>query len=157
MIAIIRTRTLRALRTGVAEAESAAETARTETEQHRQAADLATDSAIRAETVVEDLLRSTAAAVADAVRAEQDTKVLRQQLAAARPATVFVLLRYGNLHGIYRSRQAARQVAEKYGADPAGWFEGPPGEECPCGGCAPAREIEWQVKPVPLADLPGSP
>lgn len=63
MIALVRTRTLRALRTDLAEVKSTAET---EAEQHRLSTALATDSAIRAEDTIETLRQALARAQTDA-------------------------------------------------------------------------------------------
>ncbi|MEU7383687.1 hypothetical protein AB0A91_27560, partial [Streptomyces sp. NPDC042207] len=80
MIAIVRTRTLRALRANLVEAETAAEAARAETEQRRREAETATDSAIRAETALEDLRTERARTAATAARTEGELETLRAQV-----------------------------------------------------------------------------
>ncbi|MGW2896825.1 hypothetical protein ACWDAO_19965 [Streptomyces sp. NPDC001212] len=161
MIAIVRTRTLRALRAGIADAETAAEAARAETEQHRQEAETATDSAIRAETALEDLRTRTATSVGrtegelETLRAQvfldtEDRAALRMLLRTTRktavPQRVFVVLKRGELHSVHGTREAAEKAAERDGAHPDGWFtQGGPGTHCP------ASEVQWCIQPMPLA------
>ncbi|WP_381562927.1 hypothetical protein [Streptomyces eurythermus] len=164
MIAIVRTRTLRALRTDLAAADSAAETARVLAEQHRRDAETATDSAIRAETALEELRAAHARSIADGARAEGELKALRAQalldtedraalrmlLRQARKTTtaqqrVFVLLKRSQFHSVHTTREDAEKAAEREGAHPDGWLtHGAPGTN------VPASEVLWRIQPVPL-------
>ncbi|MFE6426759.1 hypothetical protein ACFVOB_14975 [Streptomyces rochei] len=168
MITIVRTSTLRALRAGATEAESAAEAARTEAETHRQEAQTATASATRAETALEDLRAKHAEATVaiarakgelDTLRAQQlldteDRAALRMLLRTARktattPPHVFVLMRRGALHSVHTTREAAEDAAEREGAHPDGWLtHGAPGTDCP------ASAVLWRIQPMPIG--PGS-
>lgn len=164
MIAIVRTRTLHALRTAVTDAETAAETARTDAERHRQDAQTATASATRAETALETLRTEHAQSLADAARAQgeletlraqhlldtEDRAVLRMLLRQARKTTtdtqrVFVLLRHGAFHSVHTTREAAEKAAERDGAHPDGWLtHGAPGTD------VPAAAVLWRIEPVLL-------
>ncbi|MFI8882326.1 hypothetical protein [Streptomyces sp. NPDC053813] len=166
MIALVRTRTLRALRAGLAEAESTAETERTEAEQHRLSATLATDSAIRAEATIETLRRALAEAQADAAGARgevavlatehlldtEDRVTLRMLLRTARRQNaradrVYVLFRYGRLHGVYATRDGAEIAAEAEGAPRDGWTSP---RTCCDASAVPASEVPWRIRPFPL-------
>ncbi|MFI2911136.1 hypothetical protein ACG2OD_23255 [Streptomyces sp. PDY-4] len=164
MIAIIRTRTLRALRTALAEAETAAQDARTEAVRHRQDAQDATASATRAETLLEDLRAEhaalTAATARDAGQLEtlraqhlldtEDRAVLRMLLRTARKTAaaqqrVFVLLKRGQFHSVHPTREDAEKAAELEGAHRDGWLaHGAPGAD------VPASEVTWCIKPMPI-------
>ncbi|WP_318203006.1 hypothetical protein [Streptomyces sp. SCL15-4] len=163
MIAIVRTRTMRALRADLAAAESAAETARALAEQHRREAEFATDSAIRAETTLEDLRDAHARSIADGARAEGELKALRAQALldtedraalrmllrqarkAAGPRHVYVLLQRDRFHSVHESREAAEDAAERDGAPRDGWLtQGGPGTQ------HPDAEVLWRIQPVPL-------
>lgn len=164
MIAIVRTRTLRALRTGLTEAETAAEAARSDAEKHQQDAQKATDSAIRAETALEELraehARTTTAAARAAGELEtlhaqhlldtEDRAVLRMLLRNARKTAaaqqrVFVLMRRGELHSVHPTREDAEKAAEREGAHRDGWFtQGAAGTDCP------ASEVAWRIQPMPM-------
>ncbi|MFD5656944.1 hypothetical protein [Streptomyces hirsutus] len=164
MITIARTRTLRALRDALTQAEEAAEAARATAEQHRQDAQRTTDSAIRAETALETLRAKHAALVADAardageleaLRAQQlldteDRAVLRLLLRTTRKTIseqqrVFVLLRRGAFHSVHGTREAAEKAAERDGAHPDGWFtQGSPGTDCP------ATDVLWRIQPTDI-------
>jgi len=158
MIAIVRTRTLRALRASITEAETAAEAARAE-------AATATSSAVRAEAALEDLRTAHATLTTNAARAQgeletlraqqlldtEDRAVLRTLLRTARKTAaaqqrVFVLLRRGAFHSVHATREAAERAAERDGAHPDGWLtHGAPGTD------VPASEVAWRIQPVPLA------
>ncbi|WP_371791512.1 hypothetical protein OG285_17705 [Streptomyces sp. NBC_01471] len=161
MIALVRTRTLRALRTDLAEVKSTAET---EAEQHRLSTALATDSAIRAEDTIETLRQALARAQTDAAGARgeaavlaaqhlldaEDRVTLRMLLRAARRQSgradrVYVLFRYGRLHGVYTTQDAAELGAEAEGAPRSGWTDHAPGAAVP-----PACETQWRIQPLPL-------
>ncbi|MFD6324211.1 hypothetical protein ACFWOL_15375 [Streptomyces sp. NPDC058442] len=164
MIVIVRTRTLRALRASITEAETATQDARSDAEQHRQDAQTATDSAIRAETALEDLRAEhaalTAATARDAgaletLRAQhlldtEDRAVLRMLLRTARKTAaaqkrVFVLLKRDRFHSVHTTREDAEKAAEREGAHPDGWLtHGAPGTDCP------ASEVLWRIQPTPI-------
>ncbi|MFF9002636.1 hypothetical protein ACF1GW_35565 [Streptomyces achromogenes] len=163
MIAIVRTRTLRALRTDLAVAETEVETARARAEKLQQEVEIVSDSAIRAETALEDLRAAHARSIADGARAEGELKALRAQdlldtedravlrmlLRQARktagPQKVYVLLRYGAFHSLHETREAAEEAAERDGADPTAWYtQGGTGPQYP------ADEAAWLIQPVPL-------
>ncbi|MEU7048047.1 hypothetical protein [Streptomyces eurythermus] len=156
MIAILRTRTLRALRTSLAAAE-------TEAERLQQEVEIVSDSAIRAETTLEDLRDAHARSIADGARAEGELSALRSQILldtedravlrmllrqarkAAGPQQVYVLLRRGAFHSVHASREAAEEAAEREGAPRDGWFvQG--GQGAP----PPTAEVPWRIQPVPL-------
>ncbi|MFF9582474.1 hypothetical protein [Streptomyces achromogenes] len=161
MISICRTRTLRTLRTALAAAETEAETARALAKRLQQEVEIVSDSAIRAETALEELRDAHARSIADGARAEgeltalraqvlldtEDRAVLRMLLRQARkaagPQQVYVLLRRDVFHSVHASRSAAEEAAERDGADPGGWFtQG--------GAPSPAAEVAWRIQPVPL-------
>lgn len=164
MIAIVRTRTLRALRASITEAETAAATARTEAEHRRREAATATDSAIRAEAALEDLRTAHARGITATARAEgeletlraqqildtEDRAVLRKLLRTARKAAaaqqrVFVLLKRGQFHSVHATREDAEAAAEREGAHPDGWLtHGAPGTD------VPPSEVLWRINPTPL-------
>lgn len=158
MIAIVRTRTLRALRTGLAEAEAATTAARSETE-------TATDSATRAENALEELRGTHASSLAQAAHAQGELDTLRTQTlldtedrAALRmllrtvrkqagPRQVFVLLHRGRFHSVHGTREAAEKAAELDGAHPDGWLtQGEPGAQ------VPDAEALWRIRPTALAE-----
>ncbi|MER6334650.1 hypothetical protein ABT298_36255 [Streptomyces sp. NPDC001034] len=165
MIAIVRTRTLRALRTGIDEAQTAAVAARAESEQHRKEGEIATDSAIRAEIALEELRAVLARTTADTARLEGELEILRAQSLLdtedrqalrtllrvtrkqnARADRVYVLYRFGKLHSVHATRDAAEIAAEAEGADRDGWT-------FPATCCAtpsPASEVPWRIQPLPL-------
>lgn len=163
MIAIVRTRTLRTLRTALADAETAAETARALAERLHQEVEIVADSAIRAETTLEDLRDAYARSIAGAARAEGELETLRaQQLLdtedraalrlllrqtrkTAAAQRVFVLLKRGQFHSVHGTREAAEEAAEREGAHRDGWLtQGGPGTQCS------GSEVLWRIQPVPL-------
>lgn len=162
MITIVRTRTLRALRAGITEAETAAATAHALAEQRQRDAENATDSAIRAETALEELRTAHARTLADTARTEGELETLRAQqlldtedraalrmlLRQSRKATavqqVFVLLRRGQFHSVHGTREAAEEAAELEGAHRGGWFTQGPGAQ------RSDSEVLWCIQPVPL-------
>lgn len=163
MISIVRTRTLRALRSDLVDAETRAAAARTDADQHRQAAEMANDAAIRAELAMEELHERLARAHADAGRVEgelealraqnfldtEDRAVMRMLLRTARKQVradrVFVLFHRGVLHSVHATLEAAEAAAEAEGAPRAGWTTHAPGAAMP-----PAAEVVWRVQPLPL-------
>ncbi|AKN71240.1 hypothetical protein QR97_16790 [Streptomyces sp. PBH53] len=163
MIAIVRTRTMRALRASLATTQTEAEAASALAERYRQDAETATASAIRAETALEELRAAHARSIAEAARAEgeltalraqtlldtEDRAVLRMLLRQARkaaaPRHVYVLLRRGTFHSLHETREAAETAAEREGAPRDGWFtQGGPGTP------SPAVDVLWRIQPVPL-------
>ncbi|MFE6679581.1 hypothetical protein [Streptomyces sp. NPDC057729] len=167
MIAIVRTRTLHALRDSVSEAETATAAARAKAEQYQLEGDLATDSAIRAEIVVEELRAVLARTIADAARLEgelealraqslldtEDRQALRTLLRTARKQNsradrVYVLFHHGELHSVHATPEAAEIAAEAEGAPRDGWTAHTPGAALP-----PACEVLWRVQPLPLGGV----
>ncbi|WP_199563882.1 MULTISPECIES: hypothetical protein [unclassified Streptomyces] len=165
MIALIRTRTLNALRTDLAKAEAATRAARVKGEQHELERDLAATAAARAETTVESLRDALARASEDVARLQgelealraqslldtEDRQVLRMLLRTARKQSsrtdrVYVLYRFGDLHSVHVTRDAAEIAAEAEGAPRDGWTAS---TTC-CPSNSPAAEIPWRIRPVPL-------
>ncbi|MFH8729409.1 hypothetical protein [Streptomyces termitum] len=165
MIAVIRTRTLNALRGDLAKAREAADAAARSSEQDHLAAGLAADAAIRAENTVERLDDALARARADAARLEGELETLRAQSLLDtedrqalrtllrvtrkqndRPDHVFVLLRRGQLHSVHATRDAAEIAAETEGAPRDGWFTPSTHAAAP----DPAADVPWVIRPVPL-------
>jgi leucyl aminopeptidase (aminopeptidase T) len=163
MISIVRTRTLRALRDDITQAQQDAEDARANAEQHRQDAQTASASARRAETALEELRTEHASLTTAAARAAgelqtlraqalldtEDRAVLRMLLRTARKTAaaqqqVFVLLKRGQFHSVHASREDAEKAAEREGAHRDGWLtHGTPTE-------LPASEVLWRIQPVPI-------
>ncbi|WP_331757582.1 hypothetical protein OG209_40850 (plasmid) [Streptomyces sp. NBC_01383] len=80
----------------------------------------------------------------------EDRVVLRMLLRAARKQEaradrVYVLFRYGRLHSVHTSREAAEIAAEGEGAPRSGWTSQLPGAAMP-----PADEVTWRVQPLKL-------
>ncbi|MFJ8374079.1 hypothetical protein ACIQ9I_21175 [Streptomyces sp. NPDC094461] len=167
MIRIVRTRTLNALRTSLTEAQTTASAAREEAEQHQWASELATDSAIRAEAALEKLQTAALQRAVDVARFEgeleglraqslldtEDRQALRMLLRTARKQAtradrVYVLLHFGELHSVHTTRDAAEIAAEAEGAPRDGWTSS---TTC-CPSPAPASEVPWRIRPVPLGD-----
>jgi hypothetical protein len=63
----------------------------------------------------------------------------------ARADRVYVLFRYGRLHSVHTSREAAEIAAEGEGAPRSGWTSQLPGAAMP-----PADEVTWRVQPLKL-------
>ncbi|MGG2461732.1 hypothetical protein ACO0M4_18260 [Streptomyces sp. RGM 3693] len=166
MIALVRTRTLRALRDAVSQAETETAAARAEAAQQQSSSELATDSAIRAETVLEEQRAALAQAAVDVARREGELETLRAQSLLdtedrqalrtllrtvrkqnARADRVYVLFRFGELHSVHASWDAAEIAAEAEGAPRDGWTSP---TTC-CGGSpTPASEVAWRIRLVPL-------
>lgn len=163
MISICRTRTLRALRTSLSDAEAAASSARAEAAGHRQDVEVVTDSANRAEASAAELRAALARTTAEAARAEGELQALRAQALLdtedraalrmllnitrkqSRAARVYVLFRRGELHSVHPTIEAAEAAAEAEGAPRSGWTNHTPGAAFP-----PAVEVDWRVQPLPL-------
>ncbi|MGW1353622.1 hypothetical protein ACWCQE_30775, partial [Streptomyces sp. NPDC002409] len=135
MIALVRTRTLTALRTSLAEAQTAASAAREEAEQHKWASELANDSAIRAEIALEKLQTTALQRAVDVahltgeletLRAQslldtEDREALRTLLCTTRKQNsrtdrVYVLLHFGEVHSVHTTWEEAETAAEAEGA-----------------------------------------
>ena len=164
MIAVVRTRTLNALRSGVSQAEAETAAARAESEQRRKEGEVAADSADRAELAVEELRAALARSTANAARLEGELETLRAQSLldtedrqalrtllrttrkqSAKADRVYVLFRHGELHSVHASVEAAEFAAEAEGADRSGWTSHMPGAALP-----PASEVVWRVQPLRL-------
>ncbi|MFF9591850.1 hypothetical protein ACF1FX_21980 [Streptomyces sp. NPDC014646] len=166
MIALVRTRTLTALRTSLAEAETEAAAARTEAEQCLEQSGNLLNSVERAEDAAEELRAALAHAIADTARLEGELETLRAQSLLdtedrqalrtllritrkqnARADRVYVLFRRGELHSVHATPEAAESAAEAEGAHRSGWTAHTPGAALP-----PASEVLWRVQPLPLGD-----
>ncbi|WP_241989956.1 MULTISPECIES: hypothetical protein [unclassified Streptomyces] len=140
--------------------------------------EMANDSAIRAEDTAERLaaqldqaqrtadeqfegmrtVLGQATAERDAARAQvlldaEDRVALRALLRTARRQTartarVHVLFRYGALHSVHASPEAAEAAAEAEGAPREGWTSLKPGAALP-----PAAETPWRVQALPLGGV----
>ncbi|WP_431776994.1 hypothetical protein [Streptomyces cucumeris] len=155
MIAICRTRTLRALRADLVEAQAATGAAQSEAEKYSREAGLLNDGLIRAEAGVEDLLRRVAETTAAVLEADREAEVLRRRLAeaearAAAPRTVFVLLRRGALHSVHESRGAAEKAAVADGACACCWVAVTAGDVARSGYDEP-----WVIRPFVLGAAGG--
>ncbi|MFB7077972.1 hypothetical protein [Streptomyces sp. NPDC056308] len=167
MIAIVRTRTLHALRDSLTEAETATAAARAEAEQHRKEGEITADSAIRAEIALEELRATLARTIADAARLEGELETLRAQSLLdtedrqalrtllrttrkqnSRADRVYVLFHHGQLHSVHATPEAAEIAAEAEGAPRDGWTAHTPGAALP-----PACEVLWRVQPLPLGGV----
>ncbi|MGW2471860.1 hypothetical protein [Streptomyces sp. NPDC001665] len=165
MIALIRTRTLNTLRTDLAKADAATKAARVKGEQHELERDLAADAANRAEITVETLRDALTRAnenaaqlqgELEALRAQslldtEDRQVLRMLLRTARKQSsraerVYLLYRFGDVHSVHATRDAAEIAAEAEGAPRDGWTAS---TTC-CPSESPAAEIPWRIRPVLL-------
>ncbi|MCX5110673.1 hypothetical protein OOK13_19415 [Streptomyces sp. NBC_00378] len=168
MIAVVRARTLNALRTSLAEAQEAAKTAREEAEQHKWSSELATDSAIRAETALEKIQTTALQRAVDAAHLEGELETLRAQSLLdtedrqalrtllritrkqnSRADRVYVLFRFGELHSVHVTRDAAEIAAETEGASRDGWFTPSTHGTVPA-----AAEVSWCIRPVQLGCAP---
>lgn len=164
MITLVRTRTLNALRSSIAEAQAATAAAREESEQHRAGGEISADSAIRAELSMQELRVALDRSIADAARLDgeletlraqslldtEDRQALRTLLRITRkqsaPADrVYVLFHQGELHSVHATVEAAESAAEAEGAAPTGWTSLTPGAAMPT-----ASEVPWRVQPLPL-------
>ncbi|MFJ2895880.1 hypothetical protein ACIO87_13475 [Streptomyces sp. NPDC087218] len=168
MIVVIRTRTLNALRTSLAEAQEAALVARTEAEQHKCTSELANDSAIRAESALEQLHNVALQRAVDIARLEgeleglraqslldtEDRQALRTLLRLARKQAVradrvYVLLRFGEVHSVHLTRDEAEIAAEAEGASRNGWVA-----HSTHGAAPAAAETPWCIHPAKLGETP---
>ncbi|WP_069815311.1 hypothetical protein [Streptomyces sp. TP-A0874] len=164
MIAVVRARTLHALRTRASETETEAEAARAEAEQHRKEGQQAAEAAIRAESCLEELREALARTTADAARLQGELAALRAQSLldtedrqalrtllritrkqSARTDRVYVLFHRGQLHSLHTTLEAAETAAEAEGAARSGWTTHTPGAALP-----PASEVLWRVQPLAL-------
>ena len=138
---LIRTADLAELRTAAAELAEL----RPLLAQAQQSAELATDSAIRTETTAETLREELARTITAAARAEGELTALRAQQARLADH-VYVLLRFGEVHSVHASWDAAEIAAESEGAPRAGW-----GALTRCSDGTPTspREVPWRILRVP--------
>ncbi|MDX3490605.1 hypothetical protein [Streptomyces sp. ID05-18] len=164
MIALIRTRTLNALRDSLTEAETEAEAARVEAELCLEQSGNLLNSVERAEDEAEELRAALTRAITDAARLEgeletlraqslldtEDRQALRTLLRATRRQNsradrVYVLFHHGNLHSVHPTVEAAEIAAEAEGAPRSNWTTHTPGAVLP-----PACEVTWRVQPLPF-------
>ncbi|WP_228978443.1 hypothetical protein [Streptomyces sp. DH12] len=152
---------------------AALDEARAERDAARTEAATATDSAIRAESVVESQLHQLARSHADRLQAERDAARAEGELAALRAQAlldtedravlrallrtarrrstadrVYALFRRGALHSVHATLEAAEAAAEAEGAPRSGWATQPAGAGTPS-----AAEVAWRVQPLPLGGL----
>ncbi|MFF8917224.1 hypothetical protein ACF08M_28895 [Streptomyces sp. NPDC015032] len=170
MIAIVRTRTLTALRDSLSEAETATAAARAESEQHRKESGTAAVSVFRAGIALEELRAALARTTADAARLEGELETLRAQSLldtedrqalrtllrvarkqSARADRVYVLFRFGELHSVHTTWDAAEIAAEAEGAPRTGWTSlATLGDGTP----TPASGVPWRIRQLPLGGTP---
>ncbi|MFJ2265791.1 hypothetical protein ACIP4W_08680 [Streptomyces sp. NPDC088846] len=168
MIAVVRTRTLNTLRDSLTKAQEAAKAAREEAEQHKWSSELATDSAIRAETALEKIQTTALQRAVDVAHLEGELETLRAQSLldtedrqalrtllrvarkqATRAAYVYVLLRFGEVHSVHTTRDEAEIAAEAEGASREGWVTHSTHGTAPA-----AAETNWRIHPVKLGGTP---
>ncbi|GAA3013565.1 hypothetical protein [Streptomyces fulvorobeus] len=168
MITLIRIRTLAALRDSLTEAETEAEAARTEADKCLEQSGDMLDHLTQADDVAEELRADLAQSRLDAARLEgelealraqvlldtEDRQALRTLLRAVRKQNqrahrVYVLFRFGELHSIHATADAAEIAAEAEGAARAGWT---PHTTCCDGTTVPASEVRWRIQPVLLGE-----
>ncbi|WP_228974985.1 hypothetical protein [Streptomyces sp. DH12] len=150
MFTLVRTRTLRALRADLAEAEADATAARAKINEQRRNVARYTQAIDRAEGELKALR-------AQALLDTEDRAVLRALLRTARKQNaaldrVYVLFRRGALHSVHASLEAAEAAAEAEGAPRSGWTTHPPGAAMP-----PAADVLWRVQPLPLGGTADAP
>ncbi|MEV8447509.1 hypothetical protein [Streptomyces parvus] len=164
MIALIRTRTLQALRDSLATAETEAENARAEAEKCLEQSGDMLDHLTHADDVAGELRSELAQSRLDAARLEgelealraqvlldtEDRQALRTLLRATRKQNqradrIYVLFRQGRLHSVHPTVEAAEVAAEAEGAPRSGWTTHTPGAALP-----PACEVAWRVQPLPF-------
>jgi septal ring factor EnvC (AmiA/AmiB activator) len=165
MIALIRTRSLNVLRSRVSEAEAEVAAARSEAEKCLEQSGNLLNSLEQAEESERELRITRDRATADAARFEgelealrahslldtEDRQALRMLLRTVRKQSgradrVYVLYRFGDLHSVHVTRDAAEIAAEAEGAPRDGWTSS---TTC-CASESPAAEIPWRIRPVPL-------
>lgn len=175
MIRIVRTRTLREADSQVVELHHRAECQRTRAEElaaeivgMQQAANHSADFLIRAEDDAERLHKQLLAARDDAARVRgeldalrsqhlldtEDRVVLRMLLRTARKQQartdrVHVLYRFGVVHSVHATRDAAETAAEDEGADRGGWTSP---STC-CVTPPEASEIPWRIQSLMLGSV----
>ncbi|MCX5340507.1 hypothetical protein [Streptomyces atratus] len=166
MIAIVRTRTLHALRDSLTEAETEAKAARAEAEQCLEQSGNMLDVASRAEDAAEELRAALTQATLDVAHLEGELETLRAQSLLdtedrqalrtllrttrkqnARADRVYVLFRFGELHSVHATQDAAEIAAEAEGAPRNGWTSP---TTCCDGAPSPASEVPWRIRTLPL-------
>ncbi|MFH9563543.1 hypothetical protein [Streptomyces globisporus] len=164
MITLIRTRTLKALRTDLATAETEAENARAEADKCLEQSGELLDYLTHADDVAGELRSELAQSRLDAARLEgelealraqslldtEDRQALRTLLRATRKQNqradrVYALFHHGRLHSVHPTMEAAEIAAETEGAPRSGWTNHNPGAALP-----PACEVTWRVQPLPF-------
>ncbi|MER5357553.1 hypothetical protein [Streptomyces sp. NPDC002785] len=148
MIAIVRTRTLHALRARVSEAETARVEAERCLEQSgnlRVVLDRAIADAARLDGELETLRAQSLLDTEDRQALRTLLRIARKQ--AARADRVYVLFHFGELHSVHATQDAAEIAAEAEGAPRDGWAS-----PATCCGGAPARasEVPWRIRTLPL-------
>ncbi|GGO55327.1 hypothetical protein GCM10012287_46370 [Streptomyces daqingensis] len=68
-----------------------------------------------------DFAREVAESANTKLRAEVEELVEEVRQAEARPKCVYVLTRFGEIHSLHTSQEAAKAAAARNGADPEGW------------------------------------
>ncbi|MFF7341489.1 hypothetical protein ACFZAT_29775 [Streptomyces sp. NPDC008163] len=168
MIALIRTRTLNALRADLAKAEATIKAARVKGEQHELERDLANAATARAEATAETLQTKLTRANDElcllkgelgALRGQslldtEDRQALRMLLRTARKQSnradhVYLLYRSGDLHSVHATRDAAQITAETEGAPQDGWAARAASRSPE----PPPSEVPWLIWPVPLGGV----
>jgi hypothetical protein len=74
---------------------------------------------------------------------EENAELLEEVRAAKVPDLLFVLSRFGELHSLHTSQEAAIAEAGKHGAPTGNWVTGPTGK--------PLADYSWLVTALPLA------
>ncbi|WP_405740471.1 hypothetical protein OG422_05815 [Streptomyces sp. NBC_01525] len=157
MIALVRTRTLRALRDGLSEAETATTAARAEAAQRQQSAEIALEeqraALAQAAVDVARLEGELAALRAQSLLDTEDRQALRTLLRTVRKQLareadrVHILFRSGELHSVHATRDAAEIAAEAEGASRDGWISLPASwTDSP----ASASETRWRLQSFAL-------
>lgn len=166
MITLIRTRTLDSLRADLSKIEADDRAVRAKGERHELERDLAAASAIRAGETVEELRAALTRATQGAARLEGELAALRAQALLdtedrqalrmllrttrkqhSRAERVYVLFRFGKLHSIHATADAAEIAAEAEGAARDGWTSP---TTCCDGATTPASDVRWRIQPVLL-------
>lgn len=166
MITLIRTRTLNTLRTELATAETEAQAARNEAEKCLEQSGDLLDHLTHANDVAEELRAELAQSRLNAARFEgeleaqraqvlldtEDRQALRTLLRATRKQNqradrVYVLFRFGQLHSLHATADAAEIAAEAEGAARDGWT---PHTTCCEGTTVPATEVRWRIQSLPV-------
>jgi hypothetical protein len=158
---LVRTSTLTTLRQDAAAAEARAAEAEQVVD---QTAELREADCADYEAQLATLRQQLGEARADAVCAAAELETARAQVLldaedrvalrmllrtakkqVARTERVHVLLRYGRLHSVHATPEAAEEAAEAEGAERGGWTVQRPGAATP-----EASEVPWRIEPLAL-------